>query len=279
MTYLSLHPEGLKTCYLFGGLPGLERTAHDIYEGTFPFVENRNRQYFKKFPMDKERMAKLCRHLQDNDVRLPNGDRLTPRRIQLLGITFGFAGTGEALHFMIEEAFMQVGDKQEVSHTFLKAMQSSLQFDTNPIFALLHEAIYAQGAATKWACDTVQKESYPHFDNYEDFYFYGEMVFPWMFDEISELKSMKEAANILANFEDWPALYNKDVLSRNTVPIACAVYDNDMFVNPRFSRETIDFVPNMKAWCTSEYEHCGMRVDGEKILSRLIDLAHGETER
>ena len=29
----------------------------------------------------------------------------------------------------------------------------------------------------------------------------------------------------------------------------------------------------MKAWFTSEYEHCGLRTDGERIFSRLIDLA------
>ena len=54
MTYLSLCPEGLKECFIYGGVPGLDRTAKEIYEGTFPFVEQRNREYFEKFPMDKE---------------------------------------------------------------------------------------------------------------------------------------------------------------------------------------------------------------------------------
>jgi pimeloyl-ACP methyl ester carboxylesterase len=279
MTYLSLHPEGLKECFIFGGVPGLDRSAREIYEGTYPFVEERNRQYFQKFPMDRQRLVDLCRHLQENDVRLPNGDRLTPRRVQLLGGSLGFVGAAESLHFMIEEAFVQVGDKQVVNHSFLKDVQNRIPFDANPIFALLHEAIYAQGAATRWACDAVHKESYSHFDDYEDFAFFGEMIFPWMFDEISELAPLKEAADILAAYEDWPPLYDKKVLSRNTVPVACAVYYNDMFVNTKFSRETIDFVPNMIGWYTSEYEHCGMRADGEKILSRLIDLARGEVER
>jgi hypothetical protein len=35
----------------------------------------------------------------------------------------------------------------------------------------------------------------------------------------------------------------------------------------------------MKAWVTSEFEHCGLRVGGENIFSRLIDLARGEVER
>jgi len=279
MTYLSLHPEGLKECFIFGGVPGLNRTAKEIYEGSFPLVEERNRQYFEKFPMDKQRLAELCRHLQQHDVRLPNGDRLSPRRLQLLGISLGFADTAEDIHFLLEEAFLKVGDEKVVNHSFLKSIQMRIRFDTNPIFALLHEAIYAQEQATSWACNQVQHEQYRHYDNYEDFHFFGEMIFPWMFDEISELQSQKEAAEILASYDAWPKLYDESVLSVNKVPVTCAVYYNDMFVNTKFSRETIDSVPNMKAWYTSEYEHCGLRTGGEKIFSRLLDIAHGEVER
>ena len=279
MTYLSLHPEGLKECFIFGGVPGLDRNAKEIYEGTFPFVEERNRQYFEKFPEDKERLVKLSRHLQENDVRMPNGDRLTPRRVQLLGLKLGFAEAAEEIHFLLEEALMRTGSSEVVSHAFMKGLSASIPFDSNPIFALLHEAIYAQGSASGWACDAVQRESYAHYDDFEDFRFYGEMIFPWMFDEISELRGLKGAADILAAKDDWPDLYDKEVLGKNTVPIACAVYYKDMFVNTRFSRETIDFVPNMKAWFTSEYEHCGIRSDGERVLGRLIDLARGEIER
>ena len=279
MTYLSLHPEGLKECFIFGGVPGLQRTAREIYEGTFPLVEERNRQYFEKFPMDKARLAELCQHLQQHDVRLPNGDRMTPRRLQLLGISLGFADTAEDIHFLLEEAFVKVGDEKVVNHSFLKSIQMRIRFDTNPIFALLHEAIYAQEQATAWSCNQVQQEQYRHYDNYEDFHFFGEMIFPWMFDEISELKSQKEVAEILASYDAWPKLYDESVLSENKVPVTCAVYYNDMFVNTKFSRETIDSVPNMKAWYTSEYEHCGLRTGGEKIFSRLLDIAHGEVER
>ena len=279
MTYLSLHPEGLKECFIFGGVPGLERTSREIYEGTFPLVEERNRMYFKKFPMDKERLKKLSRHLEENEVFFPNGDRITPRMVQTLGGRFGFAHTSEELHFLLEEAFIKAGDEEIVSHTFKVRLQSMVPYDTNPIFAILHEAIYGQGAATGWACDAVQKEQYAHFSNHDDFLFYGEMIFPWLFDEIAELRVMKEAADILAEKDDWEPLYDLEVLAKNTVPVACAVYVNDMFVNSKFSRETVDQVPNMKAFYTSEFEHCGLRVGGADLFSKLIDLARGEIER
>jgi hypothetical protein len=31
-------------------------------------------------------------------------------------------------------------------------------------------------------------------------------------------------------------------------------------------------IPNVKTWITSEYEHNGLRADGETILDKLIDL-------
>lgn len=39
-----------------------------------------------------------------------------------------------------------------------------------------------------------------------------------------------------------------------------------------FSRETLALMPNAKAWITNEYEHNGLRADGERILDRLIAM-------
>ena len=34
-------------------------------------------------------------------------------------------------------------------------------------------------------------------------------------------------------------------------------------------------MPGLRAWITSEYDHNGLRVDGERILGRLLDLTRG----
>ena len=34
-------------------------------------------------------------------------------------------------------------------------------------------------------------------------------------------------------------------------------------------------MPEFRAWMTSEFDHNGLRVDGERILDRLIDLVRG----
>ncbi|MGI3027380.1 alpha/beta hydrolase, partial [Vibrio cholerae] len=38
------------------------------------------------------------------------------------------------------------------------------------------------------------------------------------------------------------------------------------------SRETLKQIPNSKAWITNQYEHNGLRADGEHILDTLIAM-------
>ena len=91
-----------------------------------------------------------------------------------------------------------------------------------------------------------------------------------MFDQLETLKPLREAANMLAEKSDWGTLYNAEQLSKNTVPMACAVYADDMYVELDYSRETLANIPNSKAWITNEYEHNGLRVDGERIVDKLM---------
>ncbi len=106
--------------------------------------------------------------------------------------------------------------------------------------------------------------------------FTGEMVYPWMFDEYRYLRPLKEAAEILAADANWPMLYDKSVLQRNTVPVAAAMYYDDMYVERALSEETANTIKGIKVWATSEYEHNALRVDGERVLGRLIDMLHGK---
>ena len=62
-------------------------------------------------------------------------------------------------------------------------------------------------------------------------------------------------------------------------PLAAAIYSEDMFVEMQYSLETAKQVGNLKYWLTSEYEHNGIRMDGEHILDKLIKLNRGQCLR
>ena len=105
------------------------------------------------------------------------------------------------------------------------------------------------------------------------------MIYPWMFEQFSHLAPLQAAANILAHKTDWPTLYNLEQLSQNRVPVAAAIYSEDMYVEMDYSLETAKQVAHLKYWLTSEYEHNGIRMDGERILDKLISLNRGDSLR
>jgi uncharacterized protein involved in copper resistance len=59
------------------------------------------------------------------------------------------------------------------------------------------------------------------------------------------------------------------------VPAAAAIYAEDMYVERQFSENTAAQIRGARAWITNEYEHNGLRLDGERVLGRLIDLVRG----
>ena len=270
--YLSAHPGGLEGALITGGLPGLETTADDVYARTYPLVRRKNERYYERYGEDIERVARIVHRLEQGDVRLPGGDPLSPRRFQLLGLALGMSDGFEELHYLFESAFVPGTD--ELSHAFLRGVENQLAFDTNPIYALLHEACYAQGPATRWSAERLRSR-FPEFDAGHDpdrVLFTGEMVYPWFFEEFEALKPLAEAAELLAQRDDWPRLYDPEGLAENKVPVAAAVYYEDMYVPRDLSLETAERVGNLRTWVTSAHEHNGLRAAGEDVLGHLLAL-------
>ena len=76
---------------------------------------------------------------------------------------------------------------------------------------------------------------------------------------------------ILADHQ-WPRQYDAEQLRVNDVPVAATIYVNDMYVESAFAMETAAAIRGLKPWITNEYEHNGLRADGERVLGRLIDM-------
>lgn len=276
LRYLSDAPQSLNEALITGGIPSLSRPTEDVYRATYPRVAEKNRLYYQRYPQDEALVAEIVRYLLSHDVRLPSGGRLTAQRFQQLGLQFGMSDGFEAIHYLLEEAFVEGASGREINWNFLFHLERLQNFDTNPIFSVLHEAIYAQKQATRWAAERVLDE-FPEFEPNQAgrVLFTGEMIYPWMFDEYTQLQPLKAAAELIANYEDWPPLYNLQQLAQNQVPVAAAVYYDDMYVHRQFSEETAAIVPNIKLWITNQYEHNGLRADGFTIVDRLLKMVCG----
>jgi len=261
MTYLSIAPEGLSEAFITGGLSPVGRPPDDVYAATYVRLAERNRAYFERYPDDRKRVREILQRLAGADVRLPSGDRLTPGRFRQLGLWLGDSAGFELLHHVIELPFG--------SQAFLHDAQNGVKFGRNPIYATLHESSYADGFPTRWSAARLLPAEIE-----EAGLFTAEHVFPWMWDEYTELRPQRDAAEILAQ-HSWPKLYDADRLRHNDVPVAATIYVNDLYVEREFALQTAAQIRGLRTWVTDEFEHNGLRADGERVLGRLIDLVKG----
>jgi len=261
-TYLSLAPEGLREALITGGLPPIGPRIDEVYARTYERVLERNHRYYSRYPSDLARLQRLREIVRDDGVELPSGDRLTWRRFRQLGQMLGMSDGAEQLHYLLE--------LPPDSAAFRYDLEGAFGFARNPIYAILHEASWADGGRTRWSAE----RTLPPVFKEASHLFTGEHVYPWMFEDYGALAPLREAANLLAERE-WPRLYNEGVLLGNAVPCAAAIYVNDMYVERSFSEETAAQIRGIKTWITNEYDHNGLRVDGERIFGRLLDLVRG----
>ena len=272
ITYLSLFPEALREVYNTGGLPPLSDHPDVYYRHTYPEVARKTAKFFARYPQDQELCSRILDHLNRHEVMLPTGGRLTPRRFQQLGFLLGMDDGRENLHHLLEGAFCRTAAGDELAYPFLRAFENAQPFETNPIFALLHEMCYTQGFASRWSAERIRAE-FPAttWAPGRPPSFTGEMIYPWMFDEFPRLKPLKEAAELLAQDEQWPQLYDASRLRTNTVPVAAAIYAEDMYVPRALAEQTASAIGNLQSWLTNEYEHSGLR-DGERVFGRLVAM-------
>jgi len=277
VSYLSFAPHGLREAFITGGLPGLSATADDVYRRTYPAVARKNAAHYERYPDDAEQARLVAQHLSDHQVLQPDGAPLSVQAFQALGNMLGQGSGSHALHYLLEEPFAD----DELSDAFLYALQARLSFASGPLYALLHEACYAQGFATRWSAQRVRAEFAgfdpgPALDGDGCLLFTGEMIYPWMIEGDPVLRPLREAADLLAERGDWPPLYDPTRLAANEVPVVAAVYYDDMYVDRELSIRTAQAIRGLRTWVTSEYEHDGLRVSAGAVLDRLIRMARGD---
>ena len=276
VTYLSKAPEGLREAFITGGLPGLAATADDVYRTTYPKVAAKALAHYDRYPGDVEQARRVACNLAGTQVLLPDGSPLTVMAFQAVGGMLGQSTGSDELHYLLEGAF----EGGRLGDAFLHDVYGRLSFATGPLYAALHEPCYAQGAATRWSAQRIRAE-FPGFDpgpaleGSEPLLFTGEMIYPWMFEQDPVLCPIREAAGLVAEYADWPPLYDAARLAVNEVPVAAAIYFDDMYVPQELSVPTAEAIRGLRAWVTNEYEHDGLRVSNGAVLRRLIGLAQG----
>ncbi|KAI4109801.1 MAG: hypothetical protein LQ339_001585 [Xanthoria mediterranea] len=281
LNYLSAHPEGLREAFILGGLaPIVVEQPDPVYQNLYHKVAERNRSYYAKYSEDIQRVKNIIHYLQTEKVKLPTGGTLSIARFRQLGINFGFHGGIDAVHEIILRLDSDLEYYGYFTRPTLSGFESTQGFDDNPLYALMHEAIYLQGHhASNWSADRVMKD-HPVFmnlstSNDEPIYFTGEMIYPSMFRDYTQLRNLAPTADILAQMTDWPALYSPDRLANtNDVPVYASIYVDDVYVSYDLARATAARVRKCKTFITNAMYHDAIGAAGksEEVFRRLFAL-------
>lgn len=285
-SYLSLAPEGLSAVYYTGGLPGLV-SIDEIYRRTYRATAARNEVYFKRYEADQQTLKDVLTHLDTHEEILPTGERLTSRRLRMLGLMLGTTTGFDQLHYFFEGPFVSVRGQKRLNTQFLDMVGRQLSQGDSPMYGVLHETIYAgatsalRGEATNWAAERLLAEvgsgipegfaPAPDYRAESPVYLTGEHMYPLIYEEDPALAPMRELAHELAAFTDWEPVYNPEQLANNEVPGAAAVYFEDMFVPTDLSLQTAELA-GIRTWVTNEYQHDGLRANGAAVFQHLQNL-------
>ena len=278
LSYLSFYPEGLVESFIYGGLQPLVHEPDDVYRRLYRKVLQRNEAYYAKYPEDIARVKTVVRYLRrfgDGTIKLPSEGKLTARRFLQMGINLGFHGGVDAVHEVVLKAAADVADFGHLTRGTLSAIEKSAPFDDHLIYSVLHEPIYCNGKAPRWAAERIMKE-YPQFnvdvdgDGNEMVCFTGEMVYSWMFEDYSELRKVADVAERVSRDEDWPPLWDEEQLAKNEVPVYAAAYVEDMYVDHELSRETAKKVKGCKMFETNIMYHNALGEKSKEVVEQLF---------
>lgn len=129
--------------------------------------------------------------------------------------------------------------------------------------------------ASNWSAHRVQQGLQEFsLDKTDDspLFFTGEMVFPWMLTDYTELRALANVAEKLAAETEWPPLYDEQQLARNEVPAYAAVYMEDMYVDFNFSIETAKKIKGCKTFVTNVMYHDAVRSKMDDVWKNIWAL-------
>lgn len=184
-------------------------------------------------------------------------------------------GTGgfDNVHELVLRADTDLTQFGHLTRPTVIAMEQSQSFDSNVIYALLHEPVYCQGQASNWSADRLLKK-HPEFslENEGPISFTGEMIYPFMFECYPELIKLSKVAHALAEDSDWPQLYNLGQLAKNEVPVYAAVYLDDMYVDFDLSMETAGKIKGAKTFVTNAMYHDAIGSKMDEVIKAVWAL-------
>ena len=185
-------------------------------------------------------------------------------------MALGWSDGYERLHYLLEPAWVDAACT-ELSDDFLTAVEAATTFVDRPLYALMHESIYCQGRASRLGGAAGRGDPAGVRPDRPAAAAHRRDAAAGLVRGDRSVAPLAETAELLAAYDGWPALYDPDRLAASTVPVAAAVYHEDMYVDHALSMETAERIGNLRVWSTGALGHDGLRSD-DRVLDRLLAM-------
>ncbi|KAI0470999.1 Alpha/Beta hydrolase protein [Xylariaceae sp. FL0804] len=296
--------------------PATASGPEEVYENLFPIVVNVTDRFYEQYPGDDDKVLKIASFLAEREdeegaAAVPlltsahgvEAGRLTVQRFLCSGRLLGSSQRFPDFHDLIEKMHRDIVREGRLTQAALRQFQGLDRWNLNrrPLFALVHEAMYCnkRGSASDWAAAKVAGRTAEYWwVNHQEgrpkalregierakkeqkrLYFSGEMVYPSTYATWSELQGgLARAGEAIAAHPWGEDLYNFRQMRENVkkIPIAAVVYENDMYVTPRLSRDlarALDLVEGTHFVVEPDLEHGAIRTHTARLLDSLEELA------
>lgn len=261
LSYLSTDAERLDEVYFTGGLSSIGRDPREVYALTYDKMRTASQRYWQRFPQQRDAMRVLVDLAAAGRIVLPDGEVVSVSRLRSIGSLLGSNDGWQSLWALL--------DKDPASNAFRYDLAAALPFEgRNPLYYVVHESCYADGATTNWAAQRAEPADFVA----DPTLLTGEHARREWADTVPAFQPWREVVDLVAAVE-WPRLYDPEAIAASGARGAAAVYVNDVYVPMEFSLETAGLLPDLHTWVTSEQEHSGLRSDD--VLPRLFDLTSG----
>lgn len=281
--YLSVQPEALAGVMICGGLPPmLTADAPSTYDLLVNTVYQRSQTYYRAYPEDIAKVKRIVELLEASPYPLGRDGVMTARRFLDLGMLLGTTSGFSTVHALLDNPFVAGSGESQLRYGFIEPIRQQASYETNPLYVLLHEAIYCEQTASNWAAAgamqrhggfdparLLNESESPTGEAQLGVSFYGETVRPDMLEDYGQLHGFKAVADLLAAKDDWPKLYDLKQLAKNTVPVECIVYEQDYYVDRDESLKTAAAINGANVWLHPEWQHDGIRAHGSKVVEPL----------
>lgn len=267
--YISAFPQSIKGAMLFGGVPPVvAENPKAVYQALNPILIARNQELYATYPALKKTVNKVRNIIESGAVQYP-GLVVTVEKLQSLGMALGGNDGVKQLNDLFYDPFEDASESQ-LNYEFAKTIHEAVAFESNPIYAILHESIYCNGQGSSWAAQTVLDEQPKFSPKAKTLFFTAENIRRSDFQQYPLLKPFKQAAEILAAKQDWCEIYSLEKLKNNTVPIEAMVYERDLYVDVQLSIATLNATGNSRYVLNDTLEHNSFRTHGKTLVPKLL---------